>query len=168
MEGTAPVSDVFGRIRDEVPAGELVPWPTEAPTLPEGAIFDVLGIRPTHLGRGTARAEMVIAPQHLNQRGLLQGGVLVTLADATAGWASYCLVPDGHAFTTLEMHTNLLGGARLGDPLVAIARTVHAGRRTAVLAVEVMQEAQGDRPPTDRRLTAMFTCTQMILPPAGA
>jgi uncharacterized protein (TIGR00369 family) len=162
------MSDVFGRIRDEVPVGELVPWPADAPALPGGAIFDTLDIRPTHLGRGSARAEMVLGPQHLNQRGLLQGGVLVTLADATAGWATYCLVPDGHGFTTLEVHTNFLGGARLGDPLVAVARTVHAGRRTAVLAVEVMQAAQESRPVADRRLAAMFTCTQMILPPAGA
>jgi 1,4-dihydroxy-2-naphthoyl-CoA hydrolase len=161
------MSDVFGRVRDDVPAGELVPWPADAPALPDGSIFDALQIRPTHLGRGAARAEMVLGPQHLNQRGLLQGGALVTLADATAGWATYCLVPDGFAFTTLELHTNLLGGARPGDPLIAIARTVHAGRRTAVLAVEVMQRAQEERPPPDRRLTAMFTCTQMILPPKG-
>ncbi len=158
------MSDVFRRIRDGMTLGETVPWPDDAAaTIPEHSIFDVLQIRPTHVGPGAARAEMVLGPQHLNQRGFCQGGVLVTLADATAGWATYCLVPEDCAFTTLEMNTNLLGSARLGDTLVAVARPVHAGRSTAVLAVEVMQRQQEDR--RGRRLTATFTCTQMVLPP---
>jgi 1,4-dihydroxy-2-naphthoyl-CoA hydrolase len=158
------MSDVFGAIRDSQDVGEVVPWPDKASaTLADGSVFDALEIRPTHVGPGAARAEMVLGPQHLNQRGFCQGGVVVTLADATAGWATYCLVPDEHAFTTLELHTNLIGSARLGDTLVAVARPVHTGRTTAVLAVEVMKLGQENQSP--RRLTAMFTCTQMILPP---
>lgn len=158
------MSDVFGRIRDSHEVGQMVPWPDEASsTLPSGSIFDALQVRPTHVGPGAARAEMVLGPQHLNQRGFCQGGVVVTLADATAGWATYCLAPDAHAFTTLEMHTNLLGSARLGDTLVAVARSVHAGRTTAVLAVDVMKLAHERENPG--RLTATFSCTQMILPP---
>jgi 1,4-dihydroxy-2-naphthoyl-CoA hydrolase len=160
------MSDVFARIRDTAAPGELVPWPEEAGTMPAGSVFDALRIRPTHVGRGAARAEMVLGPQHLNQRGVCQGGVVVTLADATAGWATYCLVPDGSAFTTLELNTNLLGSARRGDTLVAVARPVHAGRTTAVLSVQVMQREQEDRPEAERRLTATFTCTQLVLPPA--
>lgn len=160
------MSEAFARIRDSG-SGHLAPWPAEAGDMPEGTIFDALQIRPTHLGRGTARAEMVLGRQHLNQRGLCQGGALVTLADATAGWATYCLVPDDHGFTTLEMHTNLLGSARLGDTLVALARTVHAGRRTAVLEVQVMRQAEERRQAAARRLTANFTCTQLLLPSAG-
>ena len=160
------MSDAFRGIRDGVKVGETVPWPDGAASaIPEGSIFDLLQIRPTHVGPGAARAEMVLGPRHLNQRGLCQGGVLVALADATAGWATYCLVPEDHAFTTLELHTNLLGRARLGDTLVAVARPVHAGRSTAVLAVEVMRHQQEERDGPDPRLTAMFTCTQLILPP---
>jgi uncharacterized protein (TIGR00369 family) len=156
------VSDTFGRVRDTAGPGELLPWPPDAQAGPAGSVFDALEIRPTHVGRGWARAEMVLGPQHLNQRGFCQGGVVVTLADAAAGWATYCLVPDGHAFTTLELHSNLMGSARGGDTLVALARPVHAGRTTAVLTVDVMQRDQEDRPAAERRLTAAFTCTQMI------
>lgn len=159
------MSDVFGRIRDAQDPGQMVPWPQEASdTVPAGSVFEALQIQPTHVGPGAARAQMVLGPQHINQRGFCQGGVIVTLADATAGWATYCLVPNGHSFTTLELQTNLLGAARLGDTLVAVARPVHSGRTTAVLAVEVMQLAQEDRG-SSRRLTAMFTCTQLIMPP---
>jgi 1,4-dihydroxy-2-naphthoyl-CoA hydrolase len=157
-----PVSDAFGRVRDTAAPGELVPWPADAEAVPAGSVFDALDIHPTHVGRGWARAEMRLGPQHLNQRGFCQGGVVVTLADAVAGWATYCLVPDGHAFTTLELHSNLMGSAREGDTLVGLARPVHAGRTTAVLSVDVMQRAQEDRPEDARRLTAAFTCTQMI------
>ena len=156
------MSDTFGRVRDTAAPGELLPWPPDTQAGPPGSVFDALEIRPTHVGRGWARAEMVLAPQHLNQRGFCQGGVVVTLADAAAGWATYCLVPDGHAFTTLELHSNLMGSARAGDTLVALARPVHAGRTTAVLAVDVLQIEQEDRPAAERRLVAAFTCTQLI------
>ncbi len=156
------MTDAFGRVRDTAAPGEMVPWPHEAQAVPPGSVFDTLDIRPTHVGRGWARAQMVLGPQHLNQRGFCQGGVVVTLADAAAGWATYCVVPDGHAFTTLELHSNLMGSEGEGDTLVALARPVHVGRTTAVLSVDVLQLAQEHRPETDRRLTAAFTCTQMI------
>lgn len=160
------MSDVFGRLRDSLSKGQMVAWPEEADALiPSGSIFDMLQIRPTHVGPGSARAEMIVDAQHLNQRGFCQGGAIVTLADATAGWATYCLVPDGHAFTTLEVHTNLIGSARKGDVLVALARPVHAGQSTAVLAVEVLRLEQEQLSGPDRRLCAMFTCTQSILAP---
>lgn len=160
------MSDVFGRLRDSLGKGEMAQWPAAADaSLPGGSVFDVLAIRPTHVGPGAARAEMVVGDQHLNQRGFCQGGVVVTLADATAGWATYCLVPDGHGFTTLELHANLIGSARKGDVLVALARPVHAGRTTAVLAVDVMRLEQEQLPAPERRLSAMFTCTQSVLSP---
>ncbi len=159
------MSEAFRRLRESLSIGEMAAWPADTEASQPGSIFDALAIRPTHLGPGAARAEMVVDAQHLNQRGLCQGGAIVTLADATAAWATYCLVPDGHGFTTLELHTNLIGTARKGDVLVALARSVHAGRSTAVLSVEVLHLAQERLSAPNRRLCAMFTCTQSVLLP---
>lgn len=158
------MGNVFAQLRDSLPRGQLVPWPDAAQdAVPKGSIFDVLRIRPTHVGPGAARAEMRVGEQHLNQRGFCQGGAMVTLADATAGWATYCLVPADHRFTTLELHCNLTGSARQGDLLIAVAAPVHSGRSTVVLSVEIARHEEEHMPGEQQRLCAFFTCTQSIL-----
>lgn len=159
-----PDGGVFAGLRDSLPRGQMVPWPSAADdSVPKGSIFDVLQIRPTHVGPGAARAQMRVGSQHLNQRGFCQGGALVTLADATAGWATYCLMPDGHRFTTLQLQCNLIGSARHGDMLVALAAPVHSGRSTVVLSVEIVRDEEEHMSGGQRRLCAFFTCTQSIL-----
>lgn len=149
--GALPVGEV-----DEVPA-------SYRDTIPHDCLLSLLGIVLTHAGPGAARATMTVDRAHLNQRGVMQGGAVVALADAAAGWATYPAVAEGARFTTLEFKANLLGAGREGDTLTAIARPVHLGRRTMVLDVDVLQADQEERPPDDRRLIARFSCTQMIL-----
>ena len=142
-------------------AGATRPVPPELADVPAGCLLDVLGMRLTDVGVGRARVEMPVSGVHLNQRGRPQGGALVALADAAAGWASYAALPAGR-FTTLQLTCNLLGRVNEGTLLVAVAAPVHLGRQTLVLDVEVM--AAGDEPaPPPRRLAARFTCTQLVL-----
>jgi uncharacterized protein (TIGR00369 family) len=141
------------------PDGQLVELsPAERPELPPDCLLSAFDIMLTHVGRGRARAEMTIAPIHLNQRGVVQAGALVAFADAVAGWATYASVAHG-GFTTLELRTNLVRPARTGDVLHAEARGLHLGRRTALFDVDVQA---GDR------LVARFGCTQLIVEPGPA
>lgn len=151
----------------ELQKGEMRPVGDDhAGTIPAGCLLDLLDLVATHEGRGAARATMHVQAKHLNQRGVVQGGALIALADAVGAWATYPAVAEGSRFTTLELKANLLGAARDGDDLVAIASPVHLGRSTIVLDVDVMQADQEDRPVNERRLVARFTCTQMVLPAA--
>jgi uncharacterized protein (TIGR00369 family) len=138
--------------------GELLELaPADRPVVPDDSMLATLGMTLTHVARGRARVAMTVAPVHLNQRGAVQAGAFVALADAAAGWATYASVEHG-GFTTLELRTSLLRGAKVGDELVADARAVHLGRRTAVFEVDVNAV---------RRLVARFGCTQLVLPPEG-
>ncbi len=153
---TNPLNDLVTGL----PPDGMRPVPDELAQVPPGCLLDTLGIRLTDVGVGRSRAEMLLGPVHLNQRGLPQGGAFVVLADAAAGWASYAAVPGGR-FTTLELKCNMLRPASVGDTLVALAAPVHLGRQTLVLEVRVMVSTQED---TERpRLTAAFTCTQLVL-----
>jgi uncharacterized protein (TIGR00369 family) len=125
--------------------------------VPPGCLLAAFGIRPTRVGRGRCQAEMTIAPVHLNQRGITQGGALIALADAAAGWASYAAVPSGR-FTTVSIASNLLRGAKAGEVLTARAAPVHLGRTTMVIEVSVTRAADGDPKPL-----AQVTCTQLVL-----
>ena len=156
-----PLYDVAAQLSP----GELVPFPPAVMEgVPTGCLLDAFGIVGTHIGPGACRGEMAVADLHLNPRGVMQGGAVVALADAVAGWATYAAVPPGGRFTTLELKANLLGAARSGDLVIAMASPVHLGRTTIVLRVEVYTADQEERSQHDRRLLAAFSCTQLVLP----
>ena len=140
-----------------VPAGRELARRLAA-ELPAGCALAEAGVEPVFAHDGRAVARMAVAERHLNQVGVVQGGVYATLADATAGFAALSALSEDKTFTTLEMRVNLLRGARRGDILVAEARPVHVGGTTMVLEVHVLRE--GDQP---RRPCAFFTCTQLLM-----
>lgn len=161
MQESVSAAPLFQLART-APAGGMVPVPAELAGTPGGCLLQTMGMRLTDIGVGRARAEMVIAAVHLNQRGNAQGGALVAFADAAAGWATDGALPAGN-FTTLGLSCNLLGRADAGTTLVAEARPVHLGRSSIVQDVEVFPPDQEGA--AARRLVARFTCTQLVLNP---
>ncbi|MBO0890454.1 MAG: PaaI family thioesterase [Acidothermales bacterium] len=152
-------TEIYAATSDLAP-GELVEVGAELfDGLPQDCLLASLGFRPTHVGRGSCRVTMTVGAGHLNQRGIVQAGALVALADAAAGWASYAAVESGR-FTTLDLSCNLLRAAKPGDELVAHASPVHLGRRT--LVIQVVVSRQGDEAPANRPV-ARVTCTQLVL-----
>ena len=81
---------------------------------------------------------------------------IVSLADTLCAIGCGNHIPEGHSFTTVEMKTNFLSSARLGERVVGVATPIHLGRKTHVWDVEVTNETTG-------RTMALFRCTQMIL-----
>jgi 1,4-dihydroxy-2-naphthoyl-CoA hydrolase len=149
-----------GAVR-HLPLGEVTEFPANVrESLPAGCLLGVLGIVPTLVGPGAAHATMQVEAQHLNQSGVAQGGAIIALADAVAGWATYGLLDEGNLFTTLELKANLLRAARDGQQLLAVATPVHAGRTTIVLDVSV---AHTDDCRTPGKAVARFSCTQLVM-----
>lgn len=155
------MSNPFYELVADTAPQTLTPVSAELAAVPEGCLLDTLGMRLTDVGLGMSRVEMTIGPIHLNQRGIAQGGTLVALADAAAGWASYAAVEAG-IFTTVDLSCNLVGRTEVGGTLVALATPVHLGRKTLVLNVDILSLEQESSPPP-RRLVAHFTCTQLVL-----
>jgi 1,4-dihydroxy-2-naphthoyl-CoA hydrolase len=143
----------------DVPAGF-------AEQIPDDCLLSIHGIVLTRIGRGTAVVEMTVDRGHLNQRGVVQAGAIVALADATAGWASYSSIEHGR-FTTIDLNTNLLRAAREGDRLQATATPVRLGRKVQVIdvLVEALTGENGSSPATP---VARFSCSQLVLDPPGA
>lgn len=158
MRNAAEANPLF-QLAHGAPLGGMVPVPTELAATPAGCLLDALGIRLTHIGVGHARAQMVVAALHLNQRGHPQGGGLVAFADAAAGWATDTALPAGN-FATIDLTCYLVGRAGPGATLIAKASTVHLGRTSLVHDVEVFEGDQETAHP--RRLIARFTCTQLV------
>ncbi|TYQ10509.1 UNVERIFIED_ORG: uncharacterized protein (TIGR00369 family) [Gordonia westfalica J30] len=127
-------------------------------TVPDGCFLDIMDFRLEFVGRHRAKASMVIQDKHLNQAGVCQGGLIVALADAAAGWAAKTALTPPLSFVTLTMSTNVLRSARPGDILWAEAIARHVGRSTMVFEVTV-RRGDGAADP----IVATSTMTQMVL-----
>ena len=90
--------------------------------------------------------------------GFLFAPAVVALADTCAAIGCGNNIPEGASFTTIELKTNFLSSARVGERVTCRCTPVHLGRQTHVWDAEVTNESTGRR-------MAMFRCTQMVLPP---
>ena len=90
--------------------------------------------------------------------GFLFAPAVVALADTCAAVGCGDNIPEGASFTTIELKTNFLSSARVGERVVARYVPVHLGRQTHVWDVVVTNE-------TTARTMALFRCTQMVLHP---
>lgn len=84
---------------------------------------------------------LTVTPQTTNPRGGLQGGLLATLVDVTAGRAALRLAGEGHGVPTSDMHIRFLAPVTVG-PAVAVARVVRRGRTQIILQVDVFDEGR--------------------------
>lgn len=123
-----------------------------------GMLPGYMGFEIVELGEGRSLMRCEIEPHHLAPNGFLHAGVVVALADTSAGYGCVANFPDGATgFTTIELKTNFLG-TLLEGALVAEATMVHGGRTTQVWDSEVRAEGDG-------RVLGLFRCTQLILYP---
>ena len=94
-------------------------------------------IQLTAVGDDAATARMIVGPKHMNASGVVQGGAIFALCDlAFAGVANALnerTVAQGASISYLRPGS--------GRELVATARMIRRGRRTAVVAVEVVNDA---------------------------
>jgi len=94
-------------------------------------------IQLTAVGDDEATARMIVAPRHMNASGVIQGGAIFALCDlAFAGVANARgerTVAQGASISYLRPGS--------GKKLVATGRMIRRGKRAAVVAVEVVNDA---------------------------
>jgi 1,4-dihydroxy-2-naphthoyl-CoA hydrolase len=73
--------------------------------------------------------------------GILHGGTLMSLADATGAYCAFLNLPDGSSGTaTIESKTNFFRAVREGH-VVATSRPLHRGRTTIVVETDLRDDA---------------------------
>lgn len=97
-------------------------------------------LQPVTVINGMARLEFVVDEVHLRHGGIVHGGVYATVLDTVAGYAAYSVAPQGTDVVTMQLSMNMTAAARLGERIIATARTVHSGRRTAVVQGELRRD----------------------------
>ena len=102
-------------------------------------VVALIGIRITGYDAGSGSCELEIGGQHLNPMGIVHGGILADLADATMGIAAATVANEGEGFSTLELSLNFFVPVKSGV-LKANANVVRRGRRTAYMECEIRDE----------------------------
>lgn len=122
--------------------------------LPDHLGLEWLEARPSFIrGRFTAQRH------HIAPNTFLHAASVIALADSACGYGCVISLPEGASgFTTIELKSNFLGTARIGEGVATTARLAHGGRTTQVWDAEVINEASG-------KTMALFRCTQMVLYP---
>ena len=90
--------------------------------------------------------------------GFLFAPAVIALADTCAAIRCGNNVPAGSSFTTIELKSNFLSSARVGERVTCRCTPAHLGRQTHVWDATVTNDST-------RRTMALFRCTQMVLAP---
>ena len=90
--------------------------------------------------------------------GYLFAPAIIALADTCAAIGCRSNIADGEGFTTIELKSNFLSSAKVGETVECRCTPAHLGRQTHVWDAVVANLSTG-------RTMALFRCTQMVLAP---
>src|SRR5262245_34047136 len=118
----------------------------------------MLGIVCDFAGSDRVLAHVDVTDRLIAGTGFLFAPVVIALADGCAAIGCGANIPEGASFTTVELKTNFMSSARVGERVVCTCTPAHLGRQTHVWDSVVENETTG-------KTMALFRCTQLILAP---
>ena len=87
-----------------------------------------------------AVVSMDLQPRHLQEEGVVHGGILTAIADTAAVYSFFPDLEPDRTMASIELKVNFLRPAQLEEgPLFARSRVVQRGRKVGVADVEVTQ-----------------------------
>jgi uncharacterized protein (TIGR00369 family) len=125
----------------------------------QGHLPGELALQWDDVSNGHAAGRFTVEMKHMAPNGFMHAASVIALVDSACGYACVASLPEGATgFTTIEIKTNYLGTAKIGEEVACEARLVHGGRMTQVWDAEAKNLTTG-------KLIAVFRCTQMVLWP---
>ncbi|MBD3215448.1 MAG: hotdog fold thioesterase [Candidatus Lokiarchaeota archaeon] len=85
------------------------------------------GCKADFIDEGVFHSSMIIENKHKQQDGFVHAGVIATMADHTAGYSAYTLVPDNVRILTIEFKINYFKPA-IGEKVVCKSQVINAGK----------------------------------------
>ena len=118
-------------------------------------LAQTLGLEMISAGADEVQARLPWEERLCTAGGILHGGALMSLADATGAYCAFLNLPESAAGTaTIESKTNFFRAVRDGH-VVATSRPLHRGRTTIVVETD-LHDAAGKH-------VARVTQTQAVL-----
>ncbi|MFI8230303.1 PaaI family thioesterase [Streptomyces sp. NPDC085900] len=129
--------------------------------LPAPPIAATLGMDLEEVDHGHAVFSLEPGEEHYNPIGSVHGGVYATMLDSAAGCAVQSTLPQGVAYTSLDLTVKFLRPITADTGKVrAVGSVLSSGRRTALAEAQLFDSAD--------RLLAHATSSCMLFPVPGA
>jgi len=116
-----------------------------------GCVFD-------HAAKDLVLGHIDVTETLIAGTGFLFAPAIIALADTCSAIGCGANIPAGASFTTIELKSNFLASARVGERVSCRCTPAHLGRQTHVWDATVTNDATA-------RPIALFRCTQMVLLP---
>ncbi len=94
--------------------------------------------------KGFFQSRVKIEEHHRQQDGFVHAGVMATMADHTAGYSAFTIVPEDYQILTIEFKVNFLKPAN-GDSLICNSRVIREGNQIIISESEVFDSRKGER-----------------------
>jgi uncharacterized protein (TIGR00369 family) len=127
---------------------------TVAKTINGCPYFTLISMEMKEMAYGQCRIEVDVGEKHLQNFGIVHGGVYSSLADAAAFWAVYSQIDEALGMTTVEIKLNFLAPTSTGR-LIAKGRSIKVGK-TLCLGEALIEDKGG-------KLLAHGTSTMMAM-----
>jgi uncharacterized protein (TIGR00369 family) len=101
------------------------------------------GLKAVQATWGKFESMVEIEEEHRQQDGFIHAGVMATMADHTAGYSAFTIVPENMQILTIEFKINFLRPA-FGKALRCYSRVIREGRQVIVSESEVF-DVRGDQ-----------------------
>jgi uncharacterized protein (TIGR00369 family) len=106
---------------------------------------------------GRAVFSLTPGEEHYNPIGSMHGGIFATLLDSAAGCAVQSLLPQGMAYTSLDLNVKFLRRITVDTgPVRAIGTVINSGRSTALAQAQLVDASD--------RLLAHATSSCLLFP----
>jgi uncharacterized protein (TIGR00369 family) len=100
-------------------------------------------------------SEIIIAQEHRQQDGFIHAGVMATMADHTAGYAGFTIVPDQYQILTIEFKINFLRPA-YGNKLQCRAKIIREGRQIIIAESDVYDCRETQEVPVAKAIVSLM------------
>ncbi len=129
--------------------------------IPPPPIAELMGFDLVEVGEGRVVFSVEPREYHYNTIGMVHGGLAATLLDSAMGCAVHSALPEGRAYTTLEIKVNYVRALKRDSGRVrAIGKVIHVGGKVAT--------AEGSLVDAADKLYAHGTTTCILMDVAGA
>ena len=115
------------------------------------------GIEVTRAAHGIFETQLQVRPQHYQQDGFVHAGMVATIADHTAGYASFTTVGEGLRILTVEFKINYFKPAT-GPLIICRGEVINSGRKIKVSEAQVFSLVDGVE-----KLVSKGMFTQMVV-----
>jgi len=129
-----------------------------------GFIAEV-GYEAINYQRGYLESRLKVLNHHRQQDNYIHAGVIATMADHTAGYAAFSLVPEDHRILTIEFKINFLNPA-YGHALVCKSRILREGGQILVGESEVFDQRSDGEVLVAKAIVTLRSIHQSKIKPA--